>query len=97
MNGLDVCYFASAMLTGAGTFAREAAILGTPAVSFFPGKIFLTVDEIMSKEGKILKSRNVDEISDYVQQAVKNKTNNIKSQQIQKEVFEIVDSIVEKI
>ena len=97
LNGLDVCYFASAMLTGAGTFAREAAILGTPAVSFFPGKIFLTVDEIMSKEGKILKSRNVDEISDYVQQAVKNKTNNIKSQQIQKEVFEIVDSIVEKI
>ena len=34
LNGLDVCY-SDAVLTGAGTFAREAAILGTPAISFF--------------------------------------------------------------
>jgi predicted glycosyltransferase len=35
--GLDVCYYSQAVLTGAGTFAREAALVGTPAV-FFPGK-----------------------------------------------------------
>ncbi|MFT4806338.1 MAG: putative glycosyltransferase, partial [Psychroserpens sp.] len=39
LSGLDVCYNTKAMLTGAGTFAREAALLGVPAVSFFPSNV----------------------------------------------------------
>ena len=35
LNGLDVCYYAHAVLTGSGTFAREAAVMGIPAVCFF--------------------------------------------------------------
>jgi len=38
LNGLDACYYADAVLTGAGTLAREAACLGVPAFSFYAGK-----------------------------------------------------------
>ncbi|MCG8698155.1 MAG: DUF354 domain-containing protein [Bacteroidales bacterium] len=66
LRGLDVCYYTKAMLTGAGTFAREAALMGKPSVSFFPGKQFLTVDEIMIEKKWMLKSRKIDEIYEYL-------------------------------
>jgi len=95
LNGLDVCYYTKCMLTGAGTFAREAAILGTPAVTFFPGKKFLTVDQIMIKKGMEFKSRDVDEIHAYVKQAKKNPSQKQRSREVQKEVFDIIDHIIE--
>ncbi len=45
LNGLDVCYYSQAILTGAGTFSREAALMGIPAVSFYAGDEFLSVDK----------------------------------------------------
>lgn len=57
------------MLTGAGTFAREVALLGRPSVSFFLGNTFLTVDIIMQENGWEFKSRDVNEIFEYVQKA----------------------------
>jgi len=92
--GLDVCYFTKAMLTGAGTFAREAALLGTPAVSFFPGKTFLTVDKIMQEKGWEFKSRNVDEIYEYVQSAKKRPNQIEKSKIVKQEVLSIIDKII---
>ena len=47
LNGLDVCYNSKAVITGAGTFAREAACMGKTAVSFFGGDEFLAVDREM--------------------------------------------------
>lgn len=66
LNGLDVCYYSDAVLTGAGTFAREAAILNTPAVSFFPRNDLLSVDSKMIDEGIMIHSRDINEIVDYV-------------------------------
>jgi len=94
LNGLDVCYYTKCMLTGAGTFAREAAILGTPAVTFFPGKVFLTVDEIMIEKGMEFKSRNVDEIYQYVKSAKRCKSKQEQSKKVQKEVFDILDKLL---
>lgn len=62
LNGLDLCYYAQAVLTGAGTLAREAACLGVPAISFYAGNELLTVDQHMIKEGKVFFSRNPSEI-----------------------------------
>jgi predicted glycosyltransferase len=45
LNGLDLCYCADAILTGSGTLAREAACMDTPAVSFFPSEVLLSVDQ----------------------------------------------------
>ncbi|MCE1189599.1 MAG: DUF354 domain-containing protein [Ignavibacteria bacterium] len=88
LSGLDVCYYSMAVLTGAGTFAREAACMGKPAVSFFAGDDFLSVDKKMFSEKRVLFSRSVDEISDYVM-----KLNSLKScvksnsKEVQDEVF----------
>ena len=96
LNGLDVCHYTTAMLTGAGTFAREAALLGKPSVSFFPGKVFLTVDKIMQGKGWEFKSRNVDDIYEYVQNAT-DKPNQIeRSKLAQTELMIIIQKILKK-
>lgn len=95
LKGLDVCYYTKAMLTGAGTFAREAALLGTPAVSFFPGKIFLTVDLIMQEKGWEFKSRDPEAISSYLKSAEKRTSQKERSVLVLKEVLGTIDSILE--
>ena len=71
LNGLDVCYYSDAVLTGAGTFAREAAILGTPAISFFAGKKLLSVDASMIQSKMMHHSRNVNEIMSILESSRK--------------------------
>ena len=66
LNGLDLCYYADALLTGSGTMAREAACMGVTAVSFFPGKMLLSVDKQLVDEERIFHSRDPPEIVDYV-------------------------------
>lgn len=68
VNGLDACYFADAVLTGAGTFAREAACLGVPAISFYAGKELLTVDQSMIEKGWTFFSRNPERIVNHLPQ-----------------------------
>ena len=82
------------MLTGAGTFAREAALLGTPAVSFFPGKVFLTVDKIMQERGWEFKSRDINKIYEYVKDAKKRSDQVNKSKKVKDEVINIIKQII---
>ena len=102
LKGLDVCYYTKAMLTGAGTFAREAALLGVPAVSFFPRKEFLTVDVVLQEAGKEFKSRDASEIRDYVVESVKGKVESrtlgdtSRSKKVLAEVLRIFDEILEE-
>lgn len=96
LNGLDVCFYTKAMLTGAGTFAREAALLGTPAVSFFPGREFLTVDLIMQDKGWEFKSREPKEIYTYVTNAVKRPSQQIRSIEVFNEVLGMIENIIKK-
>lgn len=60
VNGLDACHYARAVLTGSGTLAREAAVLGVPAASFFPGRQLLSVDREMVRRSWIFHSRDPD-------------------------------------
>jgi len=62
LSGLDLCYYSSAVLSGAGTLTREAACLGKPAISFYAGRELLTVDQYLINEDKLFHSRDVDEI-----------------------------------
>jgi len=66
VNGLDACFYANAVLTGAGTFAREAACLGVPAVSFFAGDDLMAVDKQLIKDNRMFFSRQPNEIVDYL-------------------------------
>lgn len=66
LNGLDLAFYAKAVLTGSGTMAREAAILGTPAVSFFPNKSLLSVDQDLINKGKMIHTRDAKEVTEYI-------------------------------
>ena len=101
LNGLDVCYYTKAMLTGAGTFAREAALLGVAAVSFFPRNEFLTVDVVLQEQGKEFKSRDPQEIREYVLAASAQSKGRVlgdtsRSKKVLAEVLAIFDSILEE-
>lgn len=97
LSGLDVCYYTQAMLTGVGTFAREAALLGVPAVSFFPGPVFLSVDEAMQELGIEFKSRDSKAIRGYVNTASRTEASTERSRKVQLEVFDIIDGIIEEV
>lgn len=97
LSGLDVCYHTKAMLTGAGTFAREAALLGVPAVSFFPSPVFLSVDEEMQRMGIEFKSRDPKAIREYVDSVSRTKASIDRSRKVQQEVFRIIDSIIDDV
>lgn len=62
INGLDACYFSKGVFTGAGTLAREAALLGVPSFSFYAGKKLLAVDQAFIKRGKVFFSRDAGEL-----------------------------------
>ncbi|MCL7417490.1 MAG: DUF354 domain-containing protein [Halalkalicoccus sp.] len=65
LSGLDLAWHARCVLTGSGTMAREAACMDKPAVSFFPGPL-LSVDRQLREEGRLVHSRDPQEILEYV-------------------------------
>jgi len=95
INGLDACFYSDAVLTGAGTFSREAACLGTPAISFFPGKTLLSVDRDLILKGKVFHSRNPREIIDFVKNSQKKESNILNSNIIKNQVLKIVEDCID--
>jgi hypothetical protein len=96
LNGLDLCYYSDAVLTGSGTMAREAACMGKPAVSFFPDNELLSVDNQLIKEEKMIHSRNAKEIGNYIfsQKDKKISTDFTRSKKVKNEVVEIIRKIL---
>lgn len=65
----------SDLLIGAGgTMNREAALLGTPVISCYPGKL-LAVDGYYIKKGLMKRSNNADEIVDMALELMMSKSN----------------------
>ncbi len=60
VDGPSLEYYAAAVVTGGGTMAREAALLGTPGINLFPQRIH--VDEALSRLGfPLYKARSLEE------------------------------------
>jgi predicted glycosyltransferase len=97
LNGLDVCSYARAVLTGSGTFAREAIAMGTPAVSFYPGKVLLSVDRDLIARGGMIHSREPSEIVQFVKNAEKKPFNRERSLGVKNQVTGIIQGILEEI
>ena len=98
LHGLDLCWYSQAVLTGSGTFAREAACLGTRAVSFFPERL-LAVDQHLVNEGKMLHSRSIEEIIEYVSSfSQKDRNPNLeRCRKVKHQVVSIVSMIFESL
>lgn len=96
LNGLDLCWHSRCVMTGSGTFAREAARLGVPAASFFPGEL-LSVDQALIRERKIFHSRNVDELVDFACSCKGNKHLDIsRSKGVRNQLVKITKNILTK-
>ena len=91
LKGLDVSYYSSAILTGAGSFSREAAVIGTPAVSFFAGKKFLGVDKEMFKQEMVYFSRKPDDIITHILKKKKKEFNISISKATQENLYHILE------
>ncbi|SIR76595.1 hypothetical protein SAMN05421858_3719 [Haladaptatus litoreus] len=65
LNGLELAWHSQCVLTGSGTMAREAGCMDKPAVSFFPNSL-LSVDQMMVENNKILHTRSVDDVLEYL-------------------------------
>jgi len=96
INGLDACYYADTVLTGAGTFAREAACMGTPSVSFYAGKDLLAVDRELIKQKRVFYSRNADDIINFTGKSKKNNEDLKRSIAVYEEVKEKLIETIEK-
>ena len=94
VNGLDACYYADAVLTGAGTMAREAACLGVPSVSFFAGNRLLAVDRSLVEQGKMFFSRDVEAIMNFLKSACHSETSIEKSKAVQEEIIRKMDEFI---
>ena len=87
IDGLNACYYATAVLTGAGTLAREAACLGIPSFSFYAGSDLLAVDKQLIKQGKMVYSRDVDILVDKLICSKKNSPDILRSKAVKDEVI----------
>jgi len=95
VNGLDACYYSDAVLTGAGTFAREAACLGVPSFSFFAGKSLLAVDKSLIKAGKMFFSRDVQELLKKLKSSSRTEVDLTRSKAVQEEVISKLKEVIE--
>jgi uncharacterized protein len=96
LNGLDACYYATAVLTGAGTIAREAACMKVPAFSFYAGKHILAVDRQMIKEKMICFSRDANEIASLVKKISKNQPDFSRSLEVREDVGKKLSEVIKK-
>jgi uncharacterized protein len=94
LDGLNACYYSDAVLTGAGTFAREAACMGVPSFSFFAGKQLLAVDRKLIKEKKIFHSRKVDELTELLSKSKRVAVDFSRAMDVREELLE---KILEKL
>ena len=91
MNGLDVCFYSDAVLTGAGSFSREAAVFGTPAVSFFAGNKFLGVDKEMFNQKLVYFSRDPLDIVNYISKQKKKEFDSSVSKSVQEDLYQVLE------
>ncbi len=60
LDGLNLAYHAAMVVTGGSTFSTEAALLGTPAISYFPTPYY--IDDYLIKSGFPLRRCRPEEL-----------------------------------
>ncbi len=95
INGVCAAWFSKAVLTGAGTLAREAACMGVPSISFFPKAELLSVDEEMINRGWVYRTRNVEEMVQYIKSSTRRKADLSRSKKVKEELVKKIENIIE--
>ncbi len=72
VDSLNLIYHAQAFAGGGGTMNREASLLGTPTISFYPQEL-LGVDKFLIKKGLLFHAHELEEISENILELVERK------------------------
>jgi predicted glycosyltransferase len=96
LNGLDLCHYSKAVLTGSGTMAREGAIMGRCSVSFYPGGDLLSVDRDLIDRGLMFHSLDPSEIVDHITRSTDSKMEESRERSIaaRKELFGLISDMI---
>ncbi len=71
VDHLDLAYYAAAVITGGMTMATEAALMGTPALSYFPEPLYIDT-YLAAKGAPLYRCREVDECINKLKTALEN-------------------------
>ncbi len=69
-DGVSLTYYALAVITGGASMAREAAILGTLGITYFPKDLHVN-NYLIRKGYPLIKSKTTEEILKYVNEALR--------------------------
>ncbi len=95
VDGKQLSWFSHGVLTGSGTLAREAGVLGVPSVSFYPCDP-LKVDIWMEKNGYIHRSRDIRDILNYLNNAERDTGLLKEAEKVSKDFFKSVGEIIQR-
>lgn len=90
-NGLNIIWQSDIIIGGGGTMNREAAVLGVPVFSIFPGKLG-AVDRFLQQSGRLKVIRNEDDLK-----AIKLQKRQRSSQPLEPGNGKLMDFLIEKI
>jgi len=76
VDTISLLYHADAMIGAGGTMNREAAVIGVPTVSCYPGCI-LGVDNYLIERGRMVHLLSVKEIVSYIEDNIGKRNNSI--------------------
>jgi predicted glycosyltransferase len=74
LNGIDLILDSDLVISGGGTMAREAAVLGVPSYSFFIGPKG-AVDEFLEKKGRLVLIDSIEDIKNLSIEKSQNRMN----------------------
>jgi uncharacterized protein len=97
LNGLDIAWHSQGIMTGSGTFAREAAAMNVPAATsydYLHHKVFLPVDKMLIDQGKMLNSKDPENITTYLKTASRSQPNLNNAIQTKNQVIAIIEKIL---
>jgi len=76
VDTISLLYYADAMVGAGGTMNREAAVIGVPTVSCYPGCV-LGVDNYLIERGRMVHLVSVKEIVSYIEENVGKRSNSL--------------------
>ncbi len=85
-------YYCDAVVSGGGTMTREAALLGTLAISMYPGKELLAVDKYLIRKGILFHELDEEKVKERIERVRKNT-----HKKVHRELMENPKNLLEKI
>jgi hypothetical protein len=98
LDGLQLVANVDAVVSGGGSMNREAACLGTPAISFFSGKL-PAVDQTLQQQGKLEVIKSVQQLKQlsFIKKSTQDMGHNKQTQFAINDFFNHINSLLVKV